>query len=92
MTLPDPKQRPIRCPRLGSSVSFGYCLSGGEGQGPCYKICDCWWERFDVVGYLTKHLGPEGVEQLAHAQPKPKVVSLVEMIAQAQARAAKPKP
>jgi hypothetical protein len=83
MTM-DLHQRQIRCPRLGSGVTFGYCLGCGEAQAPCFKICDCWWEQFDVVGYLENHLGPEAVATLAHARPKPKVVSLIEMIEQAQ--------
>jgi hypothetical protein len=25
-------------------------LTGGEN--PCFKLFDCWWERFDVVAYF----------------------------------------
>lgn len=80
----DSLQRQTRCPRLGSSVTFAYCLGGGEAGGPCFKICDCWWEIFDVVGYLQERLGPETVAKLARARPAPKVASLITLIEQAR--------
>jgi len=83
----DPQQMTIRCPRLGSSVTFAYCLGCGQAGGPCFKICDCWWEMFDVVGCLESRLGHEAVVKLARARPAPKVASLIELIAQARKNA-----
>lgn len=75
-----------RCPRLGGPVTFGYCM-GCERQRPCQKIIDCWWETFDIVRYLQDHLPADQVEHLMQSQPKPKIASLVELIAEARKRA-----
>jgi hypothetical protein len=75
-----------RCPRLGSPVAFKYCRSVSENQNPCFKIFDCWWERFDVVGYLQQRLSKEAFDQLRNMQPPDKTASLVDLIRQAQQR------
>lgn len=78
-----------RCPRLGGDVSFGYCKIGGEGDSPCFKVFDCWWERFDVVAHMQACLSPEAFEALsAHRSPPAKVASLVDLIRRAQERVA----
>lgn len=74
-----------RCPRLGGAVPFTYCLECEADKNPCFKIFDCWWETFDVVGYLKDTLAPEQFESLAQKQPKTKVASLVEIINKARA-------
>ena len=84
--LASPNKLQRRCPRLGSDVAFEYCLNHAAEKGPCFKICDCWWERFDVVDYLNQTLGSEAVEKLQASKPPPKVASLVELIQQAQKR------
>ena len=53
-----PEELEIRCPRLGGTVPFRYCMAPAE-PAVCYKILDCWWEVFDVTSYLKAHL-PEG--------------------------------
>lgn len=80
----NPDDLDIRCPRLGSSVSFGYCRTGGDGQSPCFKVFDCWWESFDVVAYFKARLSEEEFAKLALSRPKPKVSSLLELIGQAR--------
>jgi hypothetical protein len=70
-----------RCPRLGGPVDFKYCLTS-EPLQPCFKVVDCWWETFDIVRYLQDHLPAEQFERLISAQPKPKIASLVELVAQ----------
>ena len=51
-----------RCPRLGGEVAFGYCKVCGGEKTPCFKVFDCWWERFDVVyGGVQKNLAPAGL-------------------------------
>lgn len=75
-----------RCPRLGSIIEFQYCLISGEGDLPCWKILDCWWEIFDVQSYLKANL-PEAVfNRLATAVPQNKVSSILEIIEQAKKR------
>jgi len=69
-----------RCPRLGGPISFRYCRSCGEDGQPCWKIFDCWWEIFDITGYLKENLSAEAFERLAHSRPMPKIRSLLELI------------
>ena len=77
-----------RCPRLGGDVAFGYCKTCSEGKSPCFKVFDCWWERFDVVAHLKSCLTPEAFERLAAQRlPPQKICSLVDLIRQAKERA-----
>jgi hypothetical protein len=83
-----PEDLDIRCPRLGSLVNFGYCRSCGDGDKPCFKVFDCWWERFDVVEYLKERLPEDEFMRLACLKPKPKIMSLLDLIEQARRNAA----
>ena len=83
-----PERFERRCPRLGGDVAFGYCTVCGEGETPCFKVFDCWWERFDVVAHMQACLSPDAFEALSHNRPRPKMTSLVDLIRQAQASAA----
>ena len=56
ITNQDDKKR--RCPRLGHEVRFAYCREPGEPT-PCRRICDCWWETFDVVDFIKEHYGDD---------------------------------
>ena len=77
-----------RCPRLGGDVAFGYCKSCEAGRTPCFKVFDCWWERFDVVAHMKGCLSSEAFDRIAKRRPTPdKVTSLVDLIRQAQERA-----
>lgn len=80
---PDGLER--RCPRLGGPVSFQYCRTCGREGFYCWKVIDCWWERFDVVSFLKANLTEAEFESLAAAKPEPKITSLVDLIRQAQA-------
>ncbi len=80
----------IRCPRLGHQISFSYCRLENMGS-PCFKTLDCWHEHFPVEEYLRKELPSGQWEGTFGGPPKPKMLSLVEMIEQARKRA-KPKP
>jgi len=75
-----------RCPRLGGPVLFAYCKTSSDNHSVCWKILDCWWECFDVVGHLKKFLSEDELKELANKKPKPKIVSLVELIEQARKR------
>ena len=83
----EPERLERRCPRLGGDVAFGYCKVCGEDETPCFKVFDCWWERFDVVAHMQACLSPEAFEALSASRPQPKVTSLVDLIHQARARA-----
>ncbi len=58
MKTKGPEELEIRCPRLGGTVPFRYCMAPGEPT-VCYKILDCWWEVFDVASYLKARLSEE---------------------------------
>jgi len=75
----------IRCPRLGHQIFFSYCVVENYGE-PCFKIIDCWYRHFDVETYLKEHLSPEQWDKLVNRPPKPKVLSLLELIEQAKKR------
>jgi len=75
-----------RCPRLGGPVTFSYCRIAVENQNACFKIFDCWWERFDVVDYLQHQLSKEAFNHLRKMQPPDKTTTLVDLIRQAQQR------
>jgi len=83
----DAERLERRCPRLGGDVAFGYCTVCGEEKKPCFKVFDCWWERFDVVAHMQACLSPEAFDALSASRPQPKVTSLVDLIRQAQERA-----
>jgi len=74
--------RVIRCRMLGHEVNFGYCRCG-TGQMPCRKIFDCWFEIFDVTGFISSHYSQEQIEKILNA-PKPKLTTIIELIQQAQ--------
>ncbi len=84
----EPERLERRCPRLGGDVAFGYCRVCGEGRTPCFKVFDCWWERFDVVAHMQTCLTPDAFAALSARRAQPKVASLVDLIRQAQARTA----
>lgn len=80
-----------RCRRLGHEITFAYCRRENFGQ-PCRLILDCWWEQFDVRGFLQAHLPAETLAQIEHAAAAPppaKVQSLWDLINQTKARAGK---
>ena len=86
----DPDRLERRCPRLGGDVTFAYCKCCEREQTACFKIFDCWWERFDVVAHLRTRLSPQEFEALAARRTPPnKVAGLVDLIRQARERVEK---
>lgn len=80
---PPPDDFQIRCRKLGQLIHYGYC--GQENQGlPCARALDCWYPYFDVAAYLRGVLTPEEWAVVFVAPAKPKLLSLAEMIEQAQ--------
>jgi len=73
----------IRCRKLGQLIHYGYC--GRENQGlPCVKTLDCWFPIFDVAAYLRGVLSPDDWRTVFESEPKPKILSLAELIEQAE--------
>ena len=79
---PDDEFR-IRCRKLGHQIHFSYCRGENEGL-PCMKTLDCWYPFFPVEEYLRGILSPEEFDRAFTSPQKPKVLSLVELIENAQ--------
>lgn len=77
-----------RCPLLGGMIPFQYCKTAGEGNLPCRKTIDCWWEYFNVEAYLDDYLDEDELEAFykTTGPPKAKMNSLLELIQQAKER------
>ncbi len=45
----------LRCPQLGSQVSFGYCRQLSDGL-PCKRALSCFAPRFPVAEYFRRVL------------------------------------
>jgi hypothetical protein len=75
----------IRCPRLGHPIYFSYCRRENNGL-PCFKTLDCWHEHFLVAEFLSEEIAPQQWTILFESPPKPKILSLVEMMEQARKR------
>ena len=70
------------CRRLGHDVDFSYCRIAGKGI-PCFKIFDCWYERFDIQAFMESHYTPDEIKTLL-APPQDKVSTLYELIEKAK--------
>ena len=77
----------IRCPKLGHQIYFSYCRQENMGR-PCFKTLDCWYIHFQVKDYLKKELSVEEWQESFQNPPKPKILSLVEILEQVQKKAA----
>jgi len=75
----------IRCPRLGHQIYFSYCRIENNGL-PCFRTVDCWGTHFQVAEYLKKELTTEEWDKVFEKRPKPKMLSLIELIEQAKKR------
>jgi len=75
-----PEELEIRCPRLGGTVPFRYCMAPAEPT-VCFKILDCWWEVFDVASYLKAHLPEEDFCRLLEERNRPnRMESILELV------------
>jgi hypothetical protein len=79
----------IRCPRLGQQIFFSYCRSESGGL-PCFKTLDCWYDHFLVEVHLREELTEEEWKKVFEAPPKPKMLSLLDLIEQAKQRNRQP--
>ena len=73
----------IRCPKLGDEVDFSYCKKENYGL-PCPRTIICWSPYFDVEAILKKEFTKEEWEKIFETPPKPKIVSLLELIEEAK--------
>jgi len=82
MTMYQHDNKRIYCRMLGHHLTFAYCRQTASAQ-PCRKIFDCWSEKLDIEQFTKEHFTKEQIKTLL-APPKTKMVSLVELIRQAQ--------
>ena len=75
----------IRCPRLGHQINFPYCRIENNGL-PCFKTLDCWYNHFDIHGFLVNKLSEQDFKKIFVNKAKPKVNSLLDLIEQAKER------
>ncbi len=78
----------IRCPKLGHLITFSYCEKE-QGTLPCVRALYCWAGHFDVEGYFKERLSEEEWVRAFETPPKPKLVTLLELIEQAKKRGEK---
>ena len=86
--IPPEDEFRIRCRKLGHQISFSYCRFENNGL-PCIRTLDCWYLFFPVDEFLRNELSEEEWTEVFESPQKPKVVSLVELIEQAQKKAGK---
>ncbi len=80
----------IRCSKLGHQIHFSYCRKENFGL-PCARTLTCWHPYFKVVEYLRQELSDDEWRAAFEKQVKPKVLTLVELIEQAQKNSSKKK-
>jgi hypothetical protein len=84
ITPPDDNVQ-IRCPRLGHQINFSYCRHENFAL-PCPRSIVCWQQYFPVAAYLRQELTPGQWQDTFGKPPQDKILSLVELIEQAQQR------
>lgn len=82
MTSEEPTDAMRYCRILGHHVPFSYCLEPGAPRF-CRHIVNCWFERFDIEGYLGEHFSEQEIAE-ATSPPAPKLESLVSLIDRAR--------
>ena len=70
------------CRRLGHDVDFAYCRVAAEDR-PCFKIFDCWYERFDIQAFMDDCYSPQEIKEIL-TPPPDKVSTLFELIEKAK--------
>lgn len=69
---------------LGHFLTFDYCRSMNKGL-PCSKVLDCWFQSFPIQEYINENYDSEEQGKIFEA-PKSKILTLTEILEQAQQR------
>ncbi len=72
------------CKILGHFLTFEYCRSSNNSL-PCSKVLDCWFQQFPIEKYINENFSAEEQAKIFEP-PKAKVLSLTEILEQAQQR------
>lgn len=70
------------CRMLGHFIPFRYCRTMNE-RLPCRTILDCWFARLPIREFIEDNYSQEE-QQRIFTPPKPKLVSLAEIVENAQ--------
>lgn len=66
------------CRMLGHEVAFSYCRGVKNGL-PCFKVVDCWFERFPVENFIRDNY-TEAEKKLIFMKPENKITTLFDLI------------
>ena len=77
------------CKILGHFLTFDYCRKANKGL-PCSKVLDCWFQIFPVQDFINSNYSADEQEKIFEP-PKPKILTLTEILDQAQQRLKKNK-
>lgn len=72
------------CKMLGHFLTFDYCRAANKGL-PCSKVLDCWFQHFPVQDFINRNYSTDEQKKI-FAPPKSKMLSLTEILEQAQQR------
>ena len=72
------------CKILGHFLSFDYCRTSNKGI-PCSKVLDCWFQQFPVRDFISENYSEEEQKKIFEP-PKSKILTLTEILEQAQER------
>jgi hypothetical protein len=67
---------------LGNEVAFSYCREPGA-ELPCRKVFDCWFEAFDVQGFIQTHYDGGQIQQIT-APRAGRLAAVLEAVARAR--------
>lgn len=73
----------IRCPKLGHQLQFSYCRAEHNNL-PCSRSLVCWESRLPAEEFFRNTLTEKQWRNCFEDAPKPKVVSLLELIEKAK--------
>ncbi len=71
------------CRMLGHRLPFRYCRSVND-ELPCHKVFDCWFDVFPIHEFLAENYSEEELKAAFGAQPKTRMVSIIEIINRAR--------
>ncbi len=77
------ERKEIRCPKLGHQVPFRYCQKETMGL-PCSRALVCWESWSEAIDVLRSTLSREDWDRCFNTPPKPKMVTLLELIERAK--------
>ncbi len=72
------------CKILGHFLTFDYCRSANKGL-PCSKVLDCWFQHFPIQEYINENYSADEQTKI-FKPPKTKILTLAEILEQAQQR------